>query len=245
MNGHSPGRHPSRRTRLASLRGRRGPGVRAVPGLGEPKRFCGPAEGQPFGPAQFPCKRASSHERTHLRAPRVSDECPTAQTHKPTAPTKKTCKCRPFRERLMGFEPTTFCMASRTGGSHLARDLPANERVLGWDDRFAIPRLSPGNHGDLGTEWAPEPGPVGVGVRGRDRTIMSRAPRCERRISVGTRGREIPAKRGVQDGVAWLGAPACFRARGPVVDPLHRHPDIARARRPGRASAADSRRGPA
>ena len=26
---------------------------------------------------------------------------------------KKTCKRRPFRKRLMGFEPTTFCMASR------------------------------------------------------------------------------------------------------------------------------------
>ena len=35
------------------------------------------------------------------------------QTRKPTAHTKRTCKCRPFRKRLMGFEPTTFCMASR------------------------------------------------------------------------------------------------------------------------------------
>jgi hypothetical protein len=26
---------------------------------------------------------------------------------------KKTCKCRPFQERLKGFEPSTFCMASR------------------------------------------------------------------------------------------------------------------------------------
>ena len=26
---------------------------------------------------------------------------------------KKTWKCRPFPKRLMGFEPTTFCMASR------------------------------------------------------------------------------------------------------------------------------------
>ena len=24
---------------------------------------------------------------------------------------------RPFQERLMGFEPTTFCMASRAGGA--------------------------------------------------------------------------------------------------------------------------------
>jgi len=53
-----------------------------------------------------------------------------------------------------------------------------------------------------------------------DFTIMSRAPPCERRVSVGTRGREIPAKRGVQDGVGWPGAPVCFRASGPVVDPL-------------------------
>ena len=26
---------------------------------------------------------------------------------------KKTCKCRPSEERLKGFEPSTFCMASR------------------------------------------------------------------------------------------------------------------------------------
>ena len=28
--------------------------------------------------------------------------------------TKKSCKCRPFLKRLKGFEPSTFCMASRT-----------------------------------------------------------------------------------------------------------------------------------
>jgi hypothetical protein len=37
---------------------------------------------------------------------------------------------------------------------------------------------------------------------------------------VGTRGGEIPAKQKIQDGVGWSDGPTCFRARGPVVDPL-------------------------
>jgi hypothetical protein len=60
---------------------------------------------------------------------RSSSHCPVTQTHQPTASTKKTCKCRPFRERLKGFEPSTFCMASRAWGSRWRRDFPANERV--------------------------------------------------------------------------------------------------------------------
>jgi hypothetical protein len=47
-------------------------------------------------------------------APPVPNGCPATQTHQPTVRMKRTCSCRPFRERLMGFEPTTFCMASRT-----------------------------------------------------------------------------------------------------------------------------------
>jgi|SRR5215211_668258 len=45
-------------------------------------------------------------------APRVPNGYPATQTHQPTVYTKKACKCRPFRERLKGFEPSTFCMAS-------------------------------------------------------------------------------------------------------------------------------------
>jgi hypothetical protein len=45
---------------------------------------------------------------------RVRSQSDPTQTHKPSAPAKKACKCMPFRERLNGFEPSTFCMASRT-----------------------------------------------------------------------------------------------------------------------------------
>ena len=44
----------------------------------------------------------------------VPNGCLAARRHQPTTPTKKTCKCRPFPKRLKGFEPSTFCMASRT-----------------------------------------------------------------------------------------------------------------------------------
>jgi hypothetical protein len=41
------------------------------------------------------------------------------QTHYATARTKKTCKRRPFGKRLMGFEPTTFCMASSSSAPEI------------------------------------------------------------------------------------------------------------------------------
>ena len=46
--------------------------------------------------------------------PRVRNQSDRTQTNKATAETKKTCKYRPFAKRLKGFEPSTFCMASRT-----------------------------------------------------------------------------------------------------------------------------------
>jgi hypothetical protein len=45
---------------------------------------------------------------------RVIRKC--LQTPPPTAPTKKTCRCRPSKRLGKGFEPSTFCMASRTCG---------------------------------------------------------------------------------------------------------------------------------
>ena len=39
----------------------------------------------------------------------------------------------------MGFEPTTFCMASSTCDSRQARILPANAEVLVCDGGSAIP----------------------------------------------------------------------------------------------------------
>ena len=44
--------------------------------------------------------------------PQLPTDYPATQTHQPTAHTKKTCKRRPFRKRLKGFEASTFCMAS-------------------------------------------------------------------------------------------------------------------------------------
>jgi hypothetical protein len=41
-------------------------------------------------------------------APPVRNQSPPMQTHNPTDDAKKACKCRPSRERLKGFEPSTF-----------------------------------------------------------------------------------------------------------------------------------------
>src|SRR5688572_15539829 len=48
-----------------------------------------------------------------IGGPRVRNQSDRMQRNKATATTKNTCKCRPFRKRLKGFEPSTFCMASR------------------------------------------------------------------------------------------------------------------------------------
>jgi hypothetical protein len=68
--------------------------------------------------------------------PRVRCRSGATQTHHPTAATKKTCKCRPSEERLMGFEPTTFCMAISSCRSQI---IP---KCLQIDQYFA--RLIPG-----------------------------------------------------------------------------------------------------
>jgi hypothetical protein len=59
----------------------------------------------------------------------------------------------------MGFEPTTFCMASRTGRDADCADTPANETVSPSRVAAANPRFSPRNHVGLGTESGLSDGP--------------------------------------------------------------------------------------
>jgi hypothetical protein len=68
-----------------------------------------------------------------------------------------------FGERLKGFEPSTFCMASRSYGCPSAPISPANARVLRCGCHFAIPRRSTRVHGG----WAPNghPGRLASGCR--------------------------------------------------------------------------------
>ena len=62
---------------------------------------------------QMPARKASFQAPPMMDCPSVPIQSPATQTHNPTGRTEKACKRRPFRKRLMGFEPTTFCMASR------------------------------------------------------------------------------------------------------------------------------------
>jgi hypothetical protein len=103
-----------------------------------------------------PANRGFSLERPTIGPGRVRSQSDPTQTHKPTAHAKKACKSSPFSKRLKGFEPSTFCMASRTCVSRSAPKFPANARVLGYGCRRAIPRLSTRVHGVLGTQRAPE-----------------------------------------------------------------------------------------
>jgi hypothetical protein len=77
--------------------------------------------------------------------------CPATQTHQPTHPTKKACKYRPSQKRLMGFEPSTFCMASRTWSADSAR---TSLQAAGFRDRGAQEGL-PGLHREITGIWVP------------------------------------------------------------------------------------------
>ena len=65
---------------------------------------------------------------------------------------KKTCKRRPFRKRLKGFEPSTFCMASSSSDSVHALNVPANRPVSGLRAGVTDVQLSVRNHGSFRTE---------------------------------------------------------------------------------------------
>jgi hypothetical protein len=66
-----------------------------------------------------------------IGGPRVRNQSDRTQRNKATAATKKTCKRRPFQERLKGFEPSTFCMASRRS-SQLSYSRAGAEYSRGW-----------------------------------------------------------------------------------------------------------------
>ena len=58
-------------------------------------------------------RKSTFRARMRVAADTIVQSLSVTQTHYSTATTKKTCKCRPSRKRLKGFEPSTFCMASR------------------------------------------------------------------------------------------------------------------------------------
>jgi hypothetical protein len=106
--------------------------------------------------AEFACK--SGYFAAQARPPgrgRSSDSPRVLRRSGELSERKTAHFAGPFVKRLMGFEPTTFCMASRTCVSWSACLFPANAGVLGCENRPAIPRLLPGVHGGLGTQRAP------------------------------------------------------------------------------------------
>jgi hypothetical protein len=80
------------------------------------------------------------------------NHCLMTQTHEPTAPSKKTCKRRPFRKRLKGFEPSTFCMASRSWDWVHTLNVPAKGLLLPREAGAADASDFTRNHGSLRTE---------------------------------------------------------------------------------------------
>jgi hypothetical protein len=70
--------------------------------------------------------------RSRRAWPPGTNDYPSMHTNPPTAYTRRACKRRPSRKRLKGFEPSTFCMASRKWGRGVDHKLPANRRFLCW-----------------------------------------------------------------------------------------------------------------
>ena len=140
----------------------------------EPSTSSARAEGQWFESSANACKAFEASQMTDW--PSVRIQSPATQTHYPTAKTKKTCKCRSSRERLKGFEPSTFCMASRTCSTGFPRFIPANRQFLGHWALAAIARYSTRDHGSLCTECVP-----GGWARPQTRPADGAEPGCRRR----------------------------------------------------------------
>src|SRR5918992_4148733 len=83
------------------------------------------AHEQSPGGADQPRQLQSRRRRRPRREPGELRAEPMMWLHQPTAQRKRPANCRPFAKRLMGFEPTTFCMASRTWGHADCLDIPA------------------------------------------------------------------------------------------------------------------------
>jgi hypothetical protein len=99
----------------------------------------GAAKGHRFEFPQTACKHATSHASRCGAGRPLPNGYPLTQTHYPPAETEKTCKCRTFQKRLKGFEPSTFCMASRACVSCSTRISPANAAILGSEARSQFP----------------------------------------------------------------------------------------------------------
>src|SRR5215216_698480 len=72
--------------------------------------------------------------------------------------TRKGVQMQAFQERLMGFEASTFCMASSCWGSVVEPLYLCESSTSHRGSSKAIPRLSPASHGSLWTECGPERG---------------------------------------------------------------------------------------
>jgi hypothetical protein len=89
---------------------------------------------------------------------------------------EKDLRIAAFLKRLMGFEPTTFCMASRTCSTGFPRFIPANRQFLGHWTLAAIARYSTRDHGGLCTECVP-----GGWARPQTRPADGAEPGCRSR----------------------------------------------------------------
>jgi hypothetical protein len=150
------------------------------------------------------------------------------QTHNPAHDAKKTCRRRPSRERLKGFEPSTFCMASRTLASRSTLNDPAKKPFSAAPAARRKARHSPGNHGGFRTETGPSlapPSPRESHKSGRGRTNKT----AKMLLSVGVQAPQAVLSPVVRsDGGAKLrgtaaSAPKAGAAGVPVEAPSPRH----------------------
>jgi hypothetical protein len=117
----------------------------------------------------------------------------------------------------MGFEPTTFCMASRTCAASPARKIPANRRFRLRERQAPIPRLYPGDHGNFRTQTGPgrhEPPGFSRPCHGRMH-CAKRARGGEEAPAIRSRGRSVTNQ--AASGDLW----AAYAPDAPVDDTSH------------------------
>jgi hypothetical protein len=166
-------RQPRRRPGARSGRRARADGGSAAP---RRRQHCDHGQGGrvPVGQEHYParsisilCRDAEVPRCWSLRPRVAADTIVQSLFGDADALHKKTCKYGPFRKRLKGFEPSTFCMASRTPASRPELNGPANEPFSARPRRAA----NPGIYREITGVSGPKPdrawhSELGIGERG-------------------------------------------------------------------------------
>jgi hypothetical protein len=120
----------------------------------DPMMWFGAAEGHRFEFHKWPANEPLSDVLSlpaGRRYPMATRRCKRTNRLRP----QKSLQIHAFSRAAEGIRTLDLLHGKQNMLSPLGPEIPCKHGVLGWDDHSAIPRLSPRDHGGLGTQWAP------------------------------------------------------------------------------------------